>query len=497
MPIEALRKLVARQMSMASQLLLQILLQEEDRSSGTFTKSYQTLLELSNHRQKALKHLPLMQMNMQNVTAFQQAGKLSSTTSSSAFLNDSKQVNSGDNVGRYITRASNVTNGMQRTSSVLDVPALADMNELFSLVDKKRLEIHGYSNRSRGYVPTNDPIRLKKLEAVSKGIDDIIYTLNMRKWSCLIPTSTFPLAPEILKTDLSSLAGRAFFTPAEDDLLLRGIIRNNVNEIDNKTRWNLIKNGYVSSKEIEELSFRYYQMTSNCTEDTKFKKYLGLQEEKRKRGIKWTHEEDIAMLRGYQIYGAKWQLISIFFLPHRHHNEIKKRWSALELEAKTSNVIEDEEINSICSLGVTDKDLPALVKLFLHFLKDTDRELVNNASAMSNVSDNVTRSLTTGSSNTQSDTKYEFIGKNIVTKSENSNGGGGLAADNMVNKILTSHSRDGSRIEIPATEFEQDVLDDDDGSNHPKGVVGISHNKERSVIPAINIYFAHSFASSL
>ena len=137
---------------------------------------------------------------------------------------------------------------MQRTSSVLDVPALADMNELFSLVDKKRLDIHGNSNRSRGYVPTNDPTRLKKLEAVSQGIDDIFYTLNMRKWSCLVPTSSFPLAPEILKTDLSSLAGRAFFTPAEDDLLLRGIIRNNVNEIDNKTRWNLIKNGYVSSK---------------------------------------------------------------------------------------------------------------------------------------------------------------------------------------------------------------------------------------------------------
>jgi hypothetical protein len=364
MPIEALRKLVARQMSMASQLLLQILLQEEDRSSGTFTKSYQTLLELSNHRQKALKHLPLMQMNMQNVTAFQQSSK---SSSSNAALNESKH-GSSDNVGRYITRASNISSGMQRTSSVLDVPALADMNELFGLVDKKRLEIHGNSNRSRSYVPTNDPSRLKKLESVSNGIDDIFQTLNMRKWSCLIPTSTFPLAPEILKTDLSSLAGRAFFTPAEDDLLLRGIIRNNVNEIDNKTRWNLIKNGYVSSKEIEELSFRYYQMTSNCTEDTKFKKYLSLQEEKRKRGVKWTHEEDVAMLRGYQIYGAKWQLISIFFLPHRHHNDIKKRWNVLEQEAKAANTNEDEEFNSICLRGVTDKDLPALVRSLTYLL---------------------------------------------------------------------------------------------------------------------------------
>ena len=231
-------------------------------------------------------------------------------------------------------------------------------------------------------------------------------------------------------------------------------------------------------------------MTSNCTEGTKFKKYLGLQEEKRKRGIKWTHEEDIAMLRGYQIYGAKWQLISIFFLPHRHHNEIKKRWSALELEAKTSNVIDDEEMNSICSLGVTDKDLPALVRLFLHFLKDTDRELVNSASAINNVTDTVTRNLAAVSSNTQVDAKYECTSKSTVTKSENSNGG--ITNENTANKILMSHSRDGSRIEIPATEFEQDVLDDDDGSNHvqPKGLLGVNHNKERSVI-------LHSFTSPM
>jgi hypothetical protein len=45
-------------------------------------------------------------------------------------------------------------------------------------------------------------------------------------------------------------------------------------------------------------------MTSiTASEDTKFKRYLKLEEERRMRDWSWTLEEDIALLRGFQIYG--------------------------------------------------------------------------------------------------------------------------------------------------------------------------------------------------
>ena len=67
MPVHACRKLVARQMSMATQLLVQILLQADDRSES-FTKGFSSLMELSNLREAALKKASLIQMNFHNAT---------------------------------------------------------------------------------------------------------------------------------------------------------------------------------------------------------------------------------------------------------------------------------------------------------------------------------------------------------------------------------------------------------------------------------------------
>ena len=50
--------------------------------------------------------------------------------------------------------------------------------------------------------------------------------------------------------------GRSVFTPAEDDLLLRGIIT--IGEHD----WRGIKNQFLPSKEEESLQFRLRQMTA-------------------------------------------------------------------------------------------------------------------------------------------------------------------------------------------------------------------------------------------
>eukprot|EP01034_Spumella_vulgaris_P031418 gene31418-38803_t len=72
LPLEATRKLVARQMSMAIQLLVQIMLQAGENSE--ITKAAQTsLMELSNLRDTALKKAKLIEMNIQNVNSIRQS----------------------------------------------------------------------------------------------------------------------------------------------------------------------------------------------------------------------------------------------------------------------------------------------------------------------------------------------------------------------------------------------------------------------------------------
>lgn len=55
-----------------------MLLSSEDRS-GCFSSSYTSLMELSNHRESALKKAALLQMNMKNLraAAFQRIAQLS------------------------------------------------------------------------------------------------------------------------------------------------------------------------------------------------------------------------------------------------------------------------------------------------------------------------------------------------------------------------------------------------------------------------------------
>lgn len=47
--------------------------------------------------------------------------------------------------------------------------------------------------------------------------------------------------------------------------------------------------------------------------------------EYRNRDLKWSHEEDCALLRGFQTFGDKWTLVGVFFLPHRKKKELKYR----------------------------------------------------------------------------------------------------------------------------------------------------------------------------
>jgi hypothetical protein len=46
---------------------------------------------------------------------------------------------------------------------------------------------------------------------------------------------------------------------------------------------------------------------------------------KQKDADKWTSVEDLYILKGFQSFGEKYPLISLFFLPHRSPYEIRNR----------------------------------------------------------------------------------------------------------------------------------------------------------------------------
>lgn len=84
-----------------------------------------------------------------------------------------------------------------------------------------------------------------------------------------MPTACYPLpAPLVRSLDPSTLMGRCLFTPAEDDLLLRGIM------ITGDGDWEQIRAAYMPSKVAQTLQFRYTQMTSITAsmEDNNYKR---------------------------------------------------------------------------------------------------------------------------------------------------------------------------------------------------------------------------------
>ena len=76
-PIAALKSLVARQMSMAAQLLVQLILHAPEDST-VYQDAYNAFLELSNMRIRAVKQMALLHMNMKNLSKFQSGGRRTS-----------------------------------------------------------------------------------------------------------------------------------------------------------------------------------------------------------------------------------------------------------------------------------------------------------------------------------------------------------------------------------------------------------------------------------
>lgn len=157
----------------------------------------------------------------------------------------------------------------------------------------------------------------------------------VRLWKCLLPSRDYPLSPEFVSAvNPASLYGSTIFTPAEDDLLLRGII-----SVANAEggggggdkcspplpSWEQrVKEKYLPSKEQQLLQYRQIQLESG-PEDSKFKRYREFEQEKQ-RHQKWTSDQDKELLRGFQVFGSKWFMIKLYFLPNKSRHEIKLRY---------------------------------------------------------------------------------------------------------------------------------------------------------------------------
>ena len=145
----------------------------------------------------------------------------------------------------------------------------------------------------------------------------------------MLPSRDYPLSPDFVNTvNPASLYGSTIFTPAEDDLLLRGIISvNNSEDKDSKSagQWEKrVREKFLPSKEEQLLQYRQIQLSSG-SEDSKFKRYRVFEMEKQ-RHQRWSSDEDRELLRGFQVFGSKWFMIKLYFLPNKSRHEIKLRF---------------------------------------------------------------------------------------------------------------------------------------------------------------------------
>jgi hypothetical protein len=455
LPVDSIRKLVAKQMSMALQLLIQLLLQA-DPQSECFEKSYQQLLILSNLRNSAVKKAKLFQMNLellknitqdshrfkslkdnefqqilmevvpthqhQSLLSQQQQQKLQAqekgqpqvSSSSSAVLKEDETNNNDSNqqssTRRIMTRSCLINYDKQshRSSSLFDIPILSRIHDFMVRIDEKKRFIsndllpfvnhltqqnHQLHHRqmpsllpygqSQALSFFEQKLKVFKFQLNEKYLKELFRQSQgnsssssysgdrrLKLWNCLIPKANYPFvnyfkllssSSFVSSSSLSStsssflnpltIEGRKFFTPAEDDLLLKGIIEFGDENIEN---WESIHRKYLNFKKLELLQFHYHEKTlcSNLLQNNDFKRYQQLSERDKmqlggastanptsgnvgnqlvsstitkRREEKWNSIEDLYLLKGFQIFGEKYPLISLFFLTHRNAQEIRNR----------------------------------------------------------------------------------------------------------------------------------------------------------------------------
>lgn len=52
-------------------------------------------------------------------------------------------------------------------------------------------------------------------------------------------------------------------------------------------------------------------------------RYQKLEADYRNRDTKWSPEEELELLRAFQVFGNRWPLVRIFYFPHRKLSQLK------------------------------------------------------------------------------------------------------------------------------------------------------------------------------
>lgn len=226
-----------------------------------------------------------------------------------------------------LTRRRTLT--MESSSTLFNVKALSNVSDLLQTVDAARKErnkrLEALSSQSPQDNPVDGVATQRTLLATHTNrktlfpiLKDLLETEIAKKyceriWNCLLPSESYPLGEEFAQTiDPASLFQRSIFTPAEDDLLLRGMIITNAESNTTAanthgTNWEEVHRRFLPSKDKRLLQYRQIQLFSG-EENTKFQRYRELEMENKIHNVskKWTKEEELSLLRGFQIFGNKW-----------------------------------------------------------------------------------------------------------------------------------------------------------------------------------------------
>lgn len=369
--VGAIRKIVARQITMAFQLLLEILLRAGPYTS-TFNCASDCLIKLSNFREIASKKVVLMQQNMRNVSLlkhikpdngrsskemmdtelFRLMHEVAGSKAVSAPPSSSAAAPIEEAAGAQRFTRSDVmrfNKQYQRSPSLFDIPVLSRITEVMQQIDLCRKAIAEATQTMNTRTSlTNYPLLLSRDNVASSQTashmrshtmlaicGDQIAALharfNMRLWRCLVPTATYPIREFAqMSLDPLSIQGRSYFSPAEDDLLLRGIVA-----LGDAQKWSDIKVLFLPSKDVSVLQFQFTQKTmiTVSTMQNNFKRYQQLMaDEKNARGKDepWGLLDDFFLLKGFEVFGNKWGMHVLFYLPHRKQDDIKNRWTLLQ-----------------------------------------------------------------------------------------------------------------------------------------------------------------------
>lgn len=233
LPVEIVRKLAARQMSMASQLLLQLmLLSAED--SDCHSQCIHWISDLAANRDLSVKKATLMSMSMKPI--LKTKGNTSGSSSAAAVIEQEEtslgkslgsiyadgtknnMINADDTSNLSTSEPDNarITRGLMKrtfgsrtttTYSVLDLPMISKLGESIALIQRARHDSATFIHQSleRSYVfsgsvtgADKQAVYMTALQILQPQILTVCQRTGMRYWSSLVPNEQFPLSQEFL-----------------------------------------------------------------------------------------------------------------------------------------------------------------------------------------------------------------------------------------------------------------------------------------------------------